>query len=83
MGSVLGLALLLRSQLLGLRCLWGAPQVVQQINHAGEVNRARVMPQNQFMIATKTISVRPSPTRPCSSVCSGCPVRRKVTCAAR
>ena len=38
-----------------LRC---APQVVQQINHAGEVNRARVMPQNQFMIATKTISVR-------------------------
>ena len=46
-----------------------APQVVQQINHAGEVNRARVMPQNQFMIATKTISVRgdlgPRPATEC------------------
>lgn len=30
--------------------------MVQQINHAGEVNRARVMPQNPFMIATKTVS---------------------------
>jgi hypothetical protein len=30
-------------------------QVVQQINHAGEVNRARVMPQNSFIIATKTV----------------------------
>ena len=33
-----------------------AAQVVQQINHAGEVNRARYMPQNPFMIATKTVS---------------------------
>ncbi len=33
-----------------------AVQVVQQINHAGEVNRARYMPQNPFMIATKTVS---------------------------
>lgn len=33
-----------------------ASQVVQQINHAGEVNRARYMPQNPFMIATKTVS---------------------------
>ena len=30
--------------------------MVQQINHAGEVNRARYMPQNPFMIATKTVS---------------------------
>jgi len=33
-----------------------AAQVVQQINHLGEVNRARYMPQNPFMIATKTVS---------------------------
>ncbi|KAJ0641675.1 putative transcription factor WD40-like family [Helianthus annuus] len=31
-------------------------QIIQQINHVGEVNRARCMPQNPFMIATKTIS---------------------------
>ncbi len=31
-------------------------QVVQQINHEGEVNRARHMPQNPFLIATKTVS---------------------------
>ncbi|MFS7946519.1 putative transcription factor WD40-like family [Helianthus anomalus] len=31
-------------------------QIIQQINHEGEVNRARYMPQNPFMIATKTIS---------------------------
>lgn len=31
-------------------------QVIQQINHEGEVNRARYMPQNPFLIATKTIS---------------------------
>ena len=36
-------------------CAWRV-QVVQQINHAGEVNRARYMPQNPFMIATKTVS---------------------------
>lgn len=30
--------------------------MVQQINHEGEVNRARCMPQNPFFIATKTIS---------------------------
>jgi len=28
--------------------------VVQQINHNGEVNRARYMPQNKFLVATKT-----------------------------
>lgn len=31
-------------------------QIIQQINHDGEVNRARYMPQNQFLIATKTVS---------------------------
>ncbi len=30
--------------------------MVQQINHEGEVNRARYMPQNPFFIATKTVS---------------------------
>ncbi|KAL3635273.1 Chromatin assembly complex, subunit 3 [Castilleja foliolosa] len=29
-------------------------QTIQQINHEGEVNRARYMPQNQCIIATKT-----------------------------
>lgn len=31
-------------------------QVTQQINHEGEVNRARYMPQNPFLIATKTVN---------------------------
>ena len=31
-------------------------QIIQQINHEGEVNRARYMPQNQFIIATKTVN---------------------------
>ena len=30
--------------------------VVQRINHDGEVNRARYMPQNQNIIATKTVA---------------------------
>uniref|UniRef100_A0A0D6QYT2 Histone-binding protein RBBP4-like N-terminal domain-containing protein n=1 Tax=Araucaria cunninghamii TaxID=56994 RepID=A0A0D6QYT2_ARACU len=34
----------------------GKVQVIQQINHDGEVNRARYMPQNNFIIATKTVS---------------------------
>eukprot|EP00899_Mesostigma_viride_P008660 jgi/Mesvir1/17796/Mv12901-RA.1 len=34
----------------------GKVQVIQQINHEGEVNRARYMPQNPFLIATKTVS---------------------------
>lgn len=33
-----------------------ALQVVQQINHHGEVNRARHMPQNPYLIATKTVT---------------------------
>jgi histone-binding protein RBBP4 len=31
-------------------------QVIQKINHAGEVNRARYMPQNPDMLATKSVS---------------------------
>lgn len=34
----------------------GRIQVVQQINHKGEVNRARACPQNHFLVATKTVS---------------------------
>lgn len=34
----------------------GRIQIVQQINHEGEVNRARACPQNHFLIATKTVS---------------------------
>ena len=48
---------LLTADYANLACLpAGKIQVVQQINHEGEVNRARYMPQNSFMIATKTIS---------------------------
>ncbi|KAI0323056.1 histone acetyltransferase type B subunit 2 [Amylostereum chailletii] len=31
-------------------------QVIQRINHAGEVNRARYMPQNPDLLATKAVS---------------------------
>lgn len=34
----------------------GRVNVIQQMNHDGEVNRARYMPQNPFLIATKTVS---------------------------
>lgn len=34
----------------------GRITIKQQINHEGEVNRARACPQNHFLIATKTIS---------------------------
>ena len=30
--------------------------MIQRIVHDGEVNRARYMPQNEFVIATKTVS---------------------------
>ncbi|KAI3438030.1 hypothetical protein D9Q98_000473 [Chlorella vulgaris] len=33
----------------------GRINIVQQINHEGEVNRARHCPQNHFLIATKTV----------------------------
>lgn len=31
-------------------------QIIQKINHSGEVNRARYMPQNPDLIATKAVS---------------------------
>ncbi|KAJ7292935.1 hypothetical protein C8J57DRAFT_1017036, partial [Mycena rebaudengoi] len=31
-------------------------QIIQKINHAGEVNRARYMPQNSDLIATKAVT---------------------------
>jgi histone-binding protein RBBP4 len=34
----------------------GKVQVIQLINHEGEVNRARYCPQSPFVLATKTIS---------------------------
>lgn len=40
----------------GFGCANGKVQIIQQINHDGEVNRARYMPQNPFIIATKTVS---------------------------
>ena len=33
----------------------GQVEITMRINHPGEVNRARYMPQNKFIIATKTI----------------------------
>ncbi|GLT31374.1 hypothetical protein SLA2020_061160 [Shorea laevis] len=45
-----------RSDLGGFGCASGKVQIIQQINHDGEVNRARYMPQNPFIIATKTVS---------------------------
>ncbi|KAG0564781.1 hypothetical protein KC19_8G139600 [Ceratodon purpureus] len=45
-----------RGDLGGFGCSSRKVQVVQQINHEGEVNRARYMPQNPFYIATKTVS---------------------------
>ncbi|CAN7067254.1 unnamed protein product [Brassica rapa subsp. trilocularis] len=45
-----------RSEFGGFGCASGKVQVIQQIVHEGEVNRARYMPQNPFLIATKTVS---------------------------
>jgi histone-binding protein RBBP4 len=45
-----------RGEIGGFGCANGKVQVIQQINHDGEVNRARYMPQNPFIIATKTVS---------------------------
>lgn len=45
-----------RAEVGGYGAASGKVQVVQQINHDGEVNRARYMPQNPFLIATKTVS---------------------------
>ena len=40
----------------GYGSISGKVSVFQQINHEGEVNRARYQPQNPFIIATKTVS---------------------------
>lgn len=40
----------------GLGGVSGKIEIVQKINHDGEVNRARYMPQNPTLIATKTVS---------------------------
>ncbi|KAK9861398.1 hypothetical protein WJX84_009613 [Apatococcus fuscideae] len=45
-----------RGEVGGFGAAPGKLQVVQQINHEGEVNRARHMPQNHFLIATKTVN---------------------------
>ncbi|KAK1304464.1 Histone-binding protein MSI1 [Acorus calamus] len=45
-----------RSDFGSFGCSTGKVQIMQQINHEGEVNRARYMPQNPFVIATKTVS---------------------------
>eukprot|EP00249_Psilotum_nudum_P016540 c25873_g1_i2 orf=449-1723(-) len=45
-----------RGEIGGFGCANGKVQIIQQINHDGEVNRARYMPQNPFIIATKTVS---------------------------
>ncbi|PQP96085.1 WD-40 repeat-containing protein MSI1 [Prunus yedoensis var. nudiflora] len=45
-----------RAEAGGFGCANGKVQIIQQINHDGEVNRARYMPQNPFIIATKTVN---------------------------
>lgn len=49
---------------------------MQQINHHGEVNRARHMPQNPYLIATKTVTAdvfvfdfTKHPSKPTGSEC--------------
>mgnify|MGYP001267324268 CR=1 FL=1 len=37
----------------GYGCASGKVEIIQSINHDGEVNRARYMPQNPDLIATK------------------------------
>lgn len=66
-----------RFQTSGFGSASGRFRPVQQISHDGEVNRARYMPQNSFLIATKTINAevyifnysthasRPDPLAPC------------------
>jgi len=45
-----------RAEVGGFGCALGKVSVKQQIIHEGEVNRARYMPQNKFMVATKAPS---------------------------
>ncbi|CAI9769245.1 unnamed protein product [Fraxinus pennsylvanica] len=61
-----------RSEFGGAGCTNGKVQIIQQIYHEGEVNRARNKPQNPFFIATKTDSAevkhpsKPPLDGPCS-----------------
>ncbi|GAQ89441.1 Nucleosome remodeling factor subunit CAF1/NURF55/MSI1 [Klebsormidium nitens] len=45
-----------RGEFGGYAGVMGKVNILQSINHDGEVNRARYMPQNPFLIATKTVS---------------------------
>lgn len=45
-----------RNEVGGYGGTMGKVHIKLQINHDGEVNRARYMPQNTFVIATKTVS---------------------------
>mmetsp|Transcript_2092 Transcript_2092/g.3133 ORF Transcript_2092/g.3133 Transcript_2092/m.3133 type:complete len:416 (-) Transcript_2092:494-1741(-) len=45
-----------RNEVGGYGGAYGKVQIITQINHNGEVNRARYMPQEKFIIATKTVS---------------------------
>mmetsp|Transcript_16441 Transcript_16441/g.35544 ORF Transcript_16441/g.35544 Transcript_16441/m.35544 type:complete len:418 (+) Transcript_16441:210-1463(+) len=45
-----------RNEVGGFGGTHGKVHVIQQINHDGEVNRARHMPQEPFIIATKTVN---------------------------
>nr|QKY15247.1 nucleosome remodeling factor (CAF1) [Polytomella parva] len=45
-----------KNEIGGFGSSYGKVQVITQINHDGEINRARYMPQERFIIATKTIS---------------------------
>ncbi|KDD73513.1 hypothetical protein H632_c2101p0 [Helicosporidium sp. ATCC 50920] len=45
-----------RGEVGGVGAAAGRIHIIQQINHDGEVNRARHCPQNHFLIATKTVS---------------------------
>lgn len=45
-----------RCEVGGFGAATGRINIIQQINHDGEVNRARYMPQNHCLIATKTVS---------------------------
>lgn len=47
-----------RQEVGGFGASAGKVHIIQQMNHDGEVNRARYMPQNPFIIATKTVSAQ-------------------------
>eukprot|EP00891_Asterochloris_glomerata_P004904 jgi/Astpho2/4904/Aster-05833 len=65
-----------RGEVGGIGAGAGKVSVIQQINHQGEVNRARCMPQNPFMIATKTVMAEvwlfdytKHPSKPADNTC--------------